>query len=291
MKKVAIVGLGLMGASLCMAIRKRRISSTVVGYARRRETRVEAVRRGIVGQAFSTAEEAVAGADMVVLCLPVLAIPDFVNRCRNHFKKGAVITDVGSTKANLMAAVSKNLRGTGVCFVGSHPIAGSDERGLGAARANLYDNVVVVVTPPSVAGHDRRPARQATRAVCDFWRKIGARVCVMEARKHDAIVARTSHLPHLVAAALAETALRDEGYDITMLCGCGLRDTTRIAGGSEDIWHDIIKTNKTAIRRELAGFSTVFKTIDLMLKKDNFSGLRRFLASARDRRRSLDPRT
>ncbi|MBA4388282.1 MAG: hypothetical protein C0404_09900 [Verrucomicrobia bacterium] len=278
-QRTAIVGLGLMGASLGLAIKRRHPSCVVSGYARRAETRREALKRRIVDEVYDSPEAAVAGADIVVICLPVLMIPRFIRACRNHFAPSAVVTDVGSTKEAVTSDAERALRGTSACFVGSHPIAGSDETGLASARADLYKGAIVVVTP---AGKAR--TESSTRRIAAFWRSLGATVCIMTPRRHDSVVARTSHLPHLAAAGLAATVLRKRDGESCMLCGSGFRDSTRIAGGSADIWHDIIKTNQASLRKELGEFQKTMSKLDSMLAKGNFRGLRKFLSDTREKR-------
>ncbi|MCE9615944.1 MAG: prephenate dehydrogenase/arogenate dehydrogenase family protein [Lentisphaerae bacterium] len=280
-ERLAIIGLGLMGGSLGLAAKQRRVARRVVGYARRAETRAEALRLGMVDEACAQAAEAVRGADMVVLCVPVLSMPDVARDCRGAFGDGAVVTDVGSTKAELGQAVEAVLAGTGAIFVGSHPIAGSDETGLDAARVDLYEKAVVVVTP---AGGARAPGVEAVRVL---WEGVGALVELMTPEAHDEVVARTSHLPHLVASALVRTVLGQEADRVARFCGSGFRDTTRVAGGSEAIWHDIVKTNRGAVRAELGAFAAELERLRALLADDNFDGIREYLAQARARRRAL----
>lgn len=284
MKRVAIVGLGLMGASLCMALRKRRIPVELVGFARRAATRREALHRRMIDRAFDSPEAAVEGADLVVFCLPVLRIPEFIRRCQAHFKKGAIVTDVGSTKAVIMRKASMALGRRTVHFVGSHPIAGSDESGIEAARADLYENAVVVVTPPRAA------SARAVREVVSLWRKVGASVRIMDAGQHDAIVAGTSHLPHIVAAVLSDSVLQKAGTDTVALCGPGFRDSTRIAGGSADVWLDIIRTNDKPIRKQLKKLVNSMTRFEGLLRRQDYTALRRILAGAGERRRKLNQR-
>lgn len=284
MKRIAIIGLGLMGGSLGLAVKRRLPRVHVAGYARRAETRRKALRRGAVDSAHEDPVEAAKGADLVVLCLPVLLIPVFARLCRPHLRAGCVVTDVGSTKAELGADLGRVFRDGRATFVGSHPIAGSDETGLESARGDLYENAVVVVTPP---GRGRATAR-ATARVKGFWKNLGARIVVMSPGAHDRIIARTSHLPHLVAAALVSNLYRDGRANAGRLCGPGFRDTTRIAGGSEAIWHDIVKTNRAAVERELAAFGRALDQVRAMIRKGAFEQVRRFLSASRRKRRRFE---
>ncbi|MDD4872222.1 MAG: prephenate dehydrogenase/arogenate dehydrogenase family protein [Kiritimatiellae bacterium] len=277
MKKLAIIGLGLMGGSLGLAIRKKKVAKVVCGYARREETRREALKRGVVDLIFSSPEEAVKGADMVVLCLPVLTIPELATACLSCFDENCIVTDVGSTKAELVAQMDKLLKNSKAVYVGSHPIAGSDETGLDAARVDLYEGEAVVVTPTGMK------IDKAVTSVRRMWEGVGARVFIMGPKEHDKTIARTSHLPHLVASMLVNTVYRNE-TEAWRFCGTGFRDATRIAAGSEEIWHDILKSNQRAVLQELSEFEKVFKKVSSMVKKSNFTGLRNYLADCRQKR-------
>ncbi len=278
---LAIVGLGLMGASLGLAARQRGIARRVVGSARRSETRAEALRRGVVDVACEQPGEAVREAELVVFCLPVLTIFDAIAACGKDFRRGSVVTDVGSTKTDLARTIGPLLAGTGVQFVGSHPIAGSEQTGLEAARADLYEGAVVVVTPP-----DGRMA-PGFEAVRELWAAVGGVVETMTPEAHDRVLARTSHLPHLAAAALVRAVLGQSGEDVAGFCGSGFRDTTRVAGGSEDLWHDIVKTNGNAIGAELAAYSGELERLRDLVARGDFEGVRAFLAQARDWRKNM----
>lgn len=276
---VAIIGLGLMGGSLGLALRERRLAR-VTGYARRAETAQAAVACGAVDACADTASAAVAEADVAVFCTPVLTIPDLVRECRNAFRPGCAVTDVGSTKAELDGSVQHALAGTGAIFVGSHPMAGSEKSGLEAARADLYEGAVTAVTPGVHATDD------AVTRVCDLWSGVGSRVVRLEAAEHDALVARTSHLPHLVAALLVMAAARPPAA-AGPFCGPGFRDTTRIAGGSPDMWHDIVKTNRAALLAELRAFGSDVERLTGLLEREDYDGIKGLLEEARTRRAGL----
>jgi prephenate dehydrogenase len=266
-----------MGGSLGLAAKKKKIAKIVCGYARREETRREALKRGVIDLAFNSPEEAVKGADMVVLCLPVLAIPELVSGCISHLEDNCIVTDVGSTKAELVSEMDKLFKKSKAVFVGSHPIAGSDEAGLNAARSDLYDGAAIVVTPAGLK------IDKAVTSVRRMWEGLGARVFIMRPKDHDKTIARTSHLPHLVASILVNAVYRNEN-EAWRFCGTGFKDATRIAAGSEEIWHDILKSNRGAVLYELSEFAKVFKKVNGMVKKSDFAGLRSFLADNRQKR-------
>lgn len=319
MKKLAIIGLGLMGGSLGLAVKQRRLAETVCGYARREENRRSALERGVVDSVFDSPEAAVRDADFVVFCVPVLAIARLASGCKAHFSSNCVVTDVGSTKANLVSELSLLFKDIPATFVGSHPIAGSERSGLDAARADLYEGSVVIVTATAeesvVSGQlsvakkediERRSLdgelfsngqrttdngqHDAVARVAEFWEGLGAEVVVMDPVEHDRIIARTSHLPHLIAAMLVSSVHRDGGDQIKKFCGTGFRDTTRVAGGSEEIWHDIVRSNRSCVSRELDEFREVFDRVKAMIDKGDFDGLRRFLAESRRFRQGFSGR-
>jgi prephenate dehydrogenase len=282
MKKLAIIGLGLMGGSLGLAARRRRVATQVHGYARRPANRRQAVARGAVDRAWARPEDAVRDADVVVLCLPVLEIPRFLRKCRPFLKRGCVVTDVGSTKAEVVRECRSILSGSRAVFVGSHPIAGSEQNGIEAARADLYRGAVTVVTPVTRTAAERR----AAAVIEKLWKGVGARVIRLSPAEHDRLIARTSHLPHLVAAMLVELLGRLP-RQAEALCGPGFRDATRMAAGSEDIWHDIVKTNRASVGQALDAFARTLARVRKMVRHGDFEGLRAFLATSREKRKDL----
>jgi prephenate dehydrogenase len=211
----------------------------------------------------------------------VLAVPPLIEQCKFSFPAHCVLTDVGSTKAQIVREATRILDDVPAVFVGSHPIAGSEATGLDAARTKLFENAVVVVTPA-----DEQDAGPLS-VVRKFWEKLGSRVTVMRPEEHDGVVARTSHLPHLVAAMLVKSVFRDRQSQVEGFCGTGFMDTTRIAGGSEDVWHDIVKSNSAAVRWELEEFDKVVESIKKLLSADDFEGIRRFLAESGNIRRDM----
>ncbi len=277
---VSILGLGLMGGSLGLALRERGLAR-VTGYARRESTRRAALKGHVVDVCHETPADAVRDADVAVFCTPVLTIPALIRECRDAFRPGCVVTDVGSTKADLQREAEAALAGSPAVFVGSHPMAGSEESGLEAARADLYDGAVTAVTQG--AGTDG----EAVDRVCRLWWGVGARVVRLDAPEHDALVARTSHLPHLLAALLVKVAGRDRADEVKSLCGPGFRDATRIAAGSPDMWHDIVKTNHAALRGELCLFGKELDTLVSMLEKGDYDGVKALLENACTLRNAL----
>ena len=280
LRGVAILGLGLMGGALGLAVRRSGLAGRVTAYARRKASRSLALELGVADAVFDTPAKAVRGAELVVLCTPVLTIAALLERCRGALAPGAVVTDVGSTKQMLVETLGGVLQGSAATFVGSHPMCGSEQAGLEAADATLYDEALVIVTPAP----DSSDA--AVERVTAFWEALGSRVSVIPPDVHDRILARTSHLPHMVAAALAATVGRD-GPGLAPYCGAGFRDTSRIAEGPADVWHDIVASNAPALLHELEAYHAAIGRIRDLVAANDFAGVRDMLATARSQRLSL----
>lgn len=276
METIAILGTGLMGASLGLALKRRGVPVRIHAYARRAETREAAVRLGATDVAFADPAEAVRGAGRVVFCLPVLTIPAVAAACRAGLCSGAVLTDVGSTKAALVRQMAVALEGAPVEFVGSHPICGSEQQGLEAGRTDLYEGAMTVVTPSAGS------TASAVEAVSTLWKQVGARVTVMDADEHDRILATTSHLPHAAAAAVVLSA-GDNG----LFCGSGFRDTTRIAAGSPEVWRDIFLTNRQPVLTALEACRRELDRLTVLLERNDAVGIEAWLAQAAAVRRAL----
>lgn len=236
MQKVSIIGLGMMAASLGLALKKRGFDGKLVGYARRSETTEAAVKNGVVDFASTNIAEVVRDADLVILCVPVLATLGLVEQCKASLKPSALVTDVGSTKVELCGALGALL---GAQFIGSHPIAGSEKTGVDAGNPDLYADRLTVITPSEKNDPD------SIARIEEFWKKAGSRTLCMSAEKHDQVMARTSHLPHLVASTIVQTVARSEHF--ADFCGSGFKDTTRVASGSPEMWRDIVATNSVPI--------------------------------------------
>jgi len=266
-----------MGGSLGLAFVQRGLSDQVSAYARRDETRKTAMARGVCHAVHDTVEAAVENADIILLCVPMRAMQDLLKQCAQACKPGAVITDVGSTKAELVRQADEILKDSPVHFVGSHPIAGSEKDGLDAAQVHLYEGTTVVVTTDGSSSEQQD-------IICDLWRALDADVVLMTPEEHDRILARTSHLPHLISAALAMTVGRDDSDNIVAACGTGLRDTTRLADGASGLWRDIIETNTGAIVDELEAIQRVLSDVTVQIKEKRFDDVEVFLARCRTAR-------
>jgi len=282
MTHVAILGLGLMGGSLGLALKSRHPTIKVHGFTRSKERGQLALQRAAIDHFYEQPGDAVRTADLVVLCAPILSIPDQLISVRDYLKDDAVVTDVGSTKADVQEACLKILKGRSAVFVGSHPIAGSEQQGIDAARVDLYDGAMVVVTPsPDTPG-------KKVQAVRNLWSSVGAAVYEMRPEEHDQILALTSHLPHIMAVILAATVGRPElRKDIPQFCGTGYEDTTRIAEGGIDIWMDILKTNHRPILQELLVFREKLNQFIEKLEENEFTAIERALNEGKISRKAF----
>jgi prephenate dehydrogenase len=240
---LAIIGVGLLGGSLALAARSRRLAERIVGVGPHAESLSRACQRGLIDESFYDIAPAVGRAQVVVVCTPVDHIIDHVLAAAPACAPGALLTDVGSTKAVIVRGLEGRLP-AGKTFIGSHPLAGSEKRGADHADAHLFAGRLVVVTPAE--GDDR----DMVQRVSAFWQALGARVQVMTPEDHDRAVAVTSHLPHLLAAALAGVLPPEQ----QALAATGFRDTTRIAAGDPELWTAIVLHNREAIVQALAAF-------------------------------------
>lgn len=235
---VTIVGVGLLGGSLGLAMKKRGLAAVVRGVGHRRSSLDTAREVGAVDETFLDVRPAAKDADLIVLCTPATTVVTKLDELLPVCSPSAVVTDVASTKAviceHAQCTWPKPLR-----FIGSHPMAGSEKFGPEHGDAELYEGCVSIVA--SCANQDP----QAYETVCGLWESVGSRVVRMEPALHDAMVARTSHIPHIMAACLAQLAAR--AGDVRPVVGKGFRDATRIAAGRPEVWRDICLTNRQAI--------------------------------------------
>ena len=269
-----------MGGSLGLALKRRGLAEVNV-FARRRETRDLALTMGAADAVFETPGAALQGSDVAVFCLPICSIPDVARECAADFSPGCIVTDVGSTKSVLAHAMHRELKGSDCIFVGSHPMAGSEKSGMEAARSDLYQGAVTAITPLEGT------PEHAIQTVSRLWSGVGAKVVSIAPEKHDFLVARTSHLPHLIAALLASTSGRDPTEALKAFCGPGFRDATRIAAGSPEVWHDIVKTNRSAILEELRQYEGSLRDLIAMVEREDYEGVRSTLQKAKQLRHTL----
>ena len=279
LEKIAIIGAGLLGGSLGLAIRERQKPVKVHAFVRRPESVAECQRLGVAHFATQNLKEAVARADLVVLCTPLSQMRELALAMRPFLKPGALVTDVGSVKAGLAQELEPLLLETGACFVGSHPMAGSEKTGLAAARADLFHNAICLVTPTP-----QSPAR-AVEAVLEFWKRLGGLPVQLTPELHDDLVSRSSHLPHVVAAELANYVLSPaHPKEQALVCASGFRDTTRIAASSPAMWRDVALANRKNLSRVLGVFVADLQEFQLALEREDVQAIEEFFTKARQRR-------
>lgn len=277
---VAIVGVGLIGGSIGLALRERKLARRIVGVGRRQNSLDAARRIGAIDHGVTSIGEGVSEAQLVVVATPVDTVVERVIQAVAAAPPDALITDVGSTKENIVSMVDAALapRRSGPRFVGSHPLAGDHRTGAQHARADMFDGRIVVVTRSEAT----RPA--AVTEISGFWESLGASVTTMTPAKHDAALAITSHLPHVAAVALAAAT----PTELLRLTASGWRDTTRVAGGDPKLWQAIFTANR---QRVLEAMDLLGQTLDNLreaLELGDYENLAAMLEAAAKKKRERD---
>lgn len=251
--KLAVVGVGLIGGSLALALKEAGAVGHVVGVGRGLANLETALRLGVVDSFTQDLAEGVADADVVFLATPVLALGTVAEQAMPHLKPGAIITDGGSVKQAVIDAIEPHLRDD-VHFVPGHPIAGTENSGAEAAFATLYHDRRCILTPTE------RTAEKPLEVIRQMWQLVGSQVVVMDVDKHDRVLAAISHLPHMVAYALVNAVGAYDRYDENLLAysAGGFRDFTRIASSDPTMWRDIAQTNREALLEMMEQFETFF---------------------------------
>ncbi|MHC1764186.1 MAG: prephenate dehydrogenase [Verrucomicrobiia bacterium] len=278
-EKVALIGVGLLGGSLGLALKQRGLAQRVHGYVRRSSSVQECQDLGVVDEATQNLPSAVEGADLVILCTPLSQMRELAVGMVPALRHGTFVTDVGSVKASVVRQVEPLVTGAGAHFVGSHPMAGSEKMGVRAAQPSLFAQAVCVITPSP------RSSPEAVHAVKTLWQSVGAQVLTLSPEVHDEFVSRSSHLPHVVAAELANYVL-SPAYprEQALLCANGFRDTTRIASGSPEMWRDIAVANRKNLARVLGVFIEDLQELQLALERADTKTITEFFETAKHRR-------
>ena len=289
-KKISIIGVGLLGGSIGLAVKKRRLAGEVAGYVRRAASVRECEKFCATDYATTDLLAAVSGADLVILCTPLAQMRSLVEPMLPALKRGAIVTDVGSVKSSVVRDVEAPIHKAGAHFVGSHPMAGAEKTGVSAARADLFECATCGVTPTKKSSHS------AVKKVEEFWSALGGRVMRLVPELHDTLVSRSSHLPHFVAATLASYILDSKHPEWqAALCANGFRDTTRIASGSPEMWRDIALANRQNLRAALDDFVRELQKLQALLREGkkattvrlsdaSVANLEKFLTTAKQRR-------
>ncbi|OGX24898.1 MAG: hypothetical protein A2787_03370 [Omnitrophica WOR_2 bacterium RIFCSPHIGHO2_01_FULL_48_9] len=278
-RRISIIGVGLMGGSLGLAIKKQNIAREVVGFSHTPASLAYAVEHKIIDQAASDLKTAVHNADLVILATPVKTIVNLLPMLAPHLSRYCIVTDVGSTKSSIVQAALKNLPSHQM-FVGSHPLAGSEKKGASHASAELFEGTTCIMTPTEQTN------RLAKDKLKHFWTSLGAQVKFLPPEQHDKILSYVSHLPHLVAYAVIE-AIPAEHLEFSAQ---GLKDTTRIASSSPQMWNDICLANPKNIVKSLDEVVKNLSAIRKMIMTKDEQGLNDYFHKSKTKRDSLEKR-
>ena len=279
LKTLAVVGVGLIGGSAALALRRAGIVARVVGFDRDRAALEKAAELGVIDTTADSTSEAVKDADIVLIAVPVRSVGPVLHDASLALRPDAIVTDVGSTKAEVVRLAREELRERFARFVPGHPIAGRETSGVESALPDLFRGARVVLTP------EEETAPDAVEAVQGAWEAVGARVSTMDAQAHDRIFAAVSHLPHLLSFALvSELASRDDVGDLLGFAAGGFRDFTRIAASSPAMWRDIAVQNREALLAEIDRYVARLAVFRDLIDRAEAAGLERLMTEARTAR-------
>lgn len=272
--RVTIIGVGLIGGSIGLAIKKYRLAGKVIGVFHRRATLKKALKRKAIDRGFMNVKDGVKDADLIIIATPVSSIVRIACEAMRFAKKDAIVTDVGSTKGWIVGELEICSRVSLAKFVGSHPMAGSEQASVEFARATLLEEAPCIVTKTA------RTDKAALSKVVKFWKGLGAKVHVMTPVEHDRSIALVSHLPHVVAFSLAGAVPeKDMEYAAE-----GFKDTTRVASSDPHLWADIFLTNKKEALKACRLFEASYKNIVRALTRDDYKGVVKALGKAKSKR-------
>jgi|TARA_B110000438_G_scaffold266810_2_gene281151 prephenate dehydrogenase len=282
-KKVCIIGCGLIGSSIARAIKKNNISRKVVSSNRSSSTNKKVIKLKIVDEASSDTQKMVKNADLIIIAAPLSSYKDIILKIKNSLKENSILTDVGSVKGDVINLIEKNI-GKNISWIPSHPIAGDEESGPEAGFADLFKNRWCILTP------SKKVNKKDIKLLQSFWKKIGSRVDIMEAKKHDYILSITSHLPHLIAYNIVSTTLNiqdEKQSNIVKYSAGGLRDFTRIAASNPIMWRDIFIQNKKNTTKVISKFINNLKVLKKMIENNNKKGLEKIFTKTKKIRKEI----
>ncbi len=281
--RVALIGIGLIGSSISHAARRKGLAKTIVGHAKSPATRETALRLGLVSEAYETAAEAARGADLVIMCTPVGVCGALTREMQPHLAPGAILTDVGSVKAAIIRDCAPFVP-KGVHLIPAHPIAGTEHSGPEAGFATLFDNRWCVLTPAS--GTDPT----AVEKLKAFWLGLGSNVEIMDADHHDMVLGITSHVPHVLAYTLVNTARHLEKVtdsEVIKFSAGGFRDATRLAASDPTMWRDVFLNNKDAVLEMLGRYIEDLIMLQRDIRFGNGDAMFKLFTETRDIRRGI----
>ncbi len=276
-QRLALIGCGLMGGSFALALRQAGLVQHITGFSASEKTRQRAVQLGVIDQACISVAEAVQGADLVLLAVPVGAMQSSFAALREALQPHALLMDVGSTKCDVIAAAQAVLGDRLSCFVPAHPIAGKEVAGIEHAEASLYQARRTILTP--LPQNSIRQIKTAS----ELWTAIGSHVSHMTAQAHDATFAAVSHLPHLLAFATVNALMaQPQGSAFLEMAGPGFRDFSRIAASDASVWRDILSANQSEVLTQMAHFRAALDQFENALKQGNTAALQQLIQQASD---------
>jgi prephenate dehydrogenase len=282
LNKVTIIGVGLIGGSLAINLKEKGLAGRIVGVGRGLPNLETAKRLGVIDSFTRDVGEGVEGADLVVVAVPVQSIVPVIKAAVAHLEKGSIVTDAGSVKKAIVEEV-EHLVHNGGRFVGAHPIAGTEDSGVGAAFSKLFEGSKCILTPTE------NTDKEALEVVKRIWEEAGSQVICMDAERHDVVLAAISHLPHMIAYSLVNTISDIERYneDILSYSAGGFKDFTRIASSSPEMWRDICALNRDSIVEMIEVFEKRLNELKWLIEEADTKGLERTFERAKKIRDSL----
>ncbi len=271
-KKVVIVGVGLIGGSLALVLKKNRLASSVIGIARHKDSIKLAIRRGVIDGG-SLDFDIAKGADLLVFATPVGSILSLASDFKKIVPVDCIVMDVGSTKEKVVNQLSKIFPN----FIGTHPMAGSEKKGVMNSQVNLFKDSLCIITPV------KKTNKQALHRISQLWKSLGVKVFYLKPAQHDRIISFVSHLPHLVAFSM----INNVAINFMKFASTSLRDGTRVAASDPQMWRDILLTNRGNILKAVRSFQKQLKLIENAVANKDSAKLSKIIKEANKRRRAL----
>ena len=282
-KKVCIIGCGLIGSSIARGIKKNKIATKVVSSNRSNSTNKKVIRLKIVDEASSDTKKIVKGSDLIIIASPLSSYKNIILKIKSSLKNGAILTDVGSVKKNAISLIEKNIP-KNISWISSHPIAGTEDSGPESGFSQLFKNKWCILTP------GKQSNNKDIKLLEKFWKKLGSRVDVMDAKQHDYILSITSHMPHLIAYNIVNTALKikkKKDRNIVKYSAGGLRDFTRIAASNPVMWRDIFIQNRKNTSKIIDKFIKNLKDLKKIIKNKNEKKLEKIFTKTKKIRKEI----
>ncbi len=282
-KKVCIIGCGLIGSSIARGIKKNKLATKVVSSNRSNSTNKKVIRLKIVDKASSDTKKIVKGSDLIIIASPLSSYKNIILKIKGSLKNGAILTDVGSVKKNVISLIEKNIP-KNISWISSHPIAGTEDSGPESGFSELFKNKWCILTP------GKQSNNKDIKLLEKFWKKLGSRVDVMDAKQHDHILSITSHMPHLIAYNIVNTTLKikkKKDRDIVKYSAGGLRDFTRIAASNPIMWRDIFIQNRKNTTKMVDKFIENLKDLKKAIISKNEEKLEKIFTKTKKIRKEI----